>query len=77
MRFANLSVRRKLTLIIALAAGVALTLAGASLVLYDINAARQELRSDLQTHSDVIAANTAAALAFDDPAAAAVLERLP
>jgi signal transduction histidine kinase/CheY-like chemotaxis protein len=71
MRFANLSVRRKLTLIIALAAGVALTLAGASLVLYDINAARQELRSDLQTHSDVIAANTAAALAFDDPAAAA------
>ena len=72
MRIANLSVRRKLTMIIALAAGVALTLAGVGLVLYDFRTSKEELQHDLFTLADIISANSAAAVAFDDPSAAAV-----
>jgi signal transduction histidine kinase len=70
-RIADLPVRRKLLLIVMLASGGALLAANAGLFLADYFRFRRELVRDLESLAEVIAENCTAALAFDDPRAAA------
>jgi two-component system, sensor histidine kinase len=64
------SIRRQLTLTIALTSALALALAAAALVVYDIATYRQALTRDLEALADLIGNNSTAALAFGDNAAA-------
>jgi signal transduction histidine kinase/ActR/RegA family two-component response regulator len=67
----NVPIRKKLVLIIMLATGGALALASAGLIVSDLRRFRAEMAHDLSTLAEIVAANTTAALTFDDPAAAA------
>ena len=60
------SVARRLTLITVLASALALSLALASIAVSENIAFRQALRADVGTLADVMSANTAAAVLFDD-----------
>ncbi len=64
--FDDLSIRRKLTLIIMATASVALVLASAVFSLYDRYTFRQAKVHDLTTLADLIGANSTAALTFGD-----------
>src|SRR5712691_8641718 len=68
--FRNLSIRRKLTLIIMLTSSVALLLACAAFVSYDLYAFRQAKVHDLTTLADIIGSNSTAALSFNDASSA-------
>jgi signal transduction histidine kinase/CheY-like chemotaxis protein len=64
------SIRRKLTRTIAITSALALALAAAALVVYDIATYRQALTRDLEALADLVGGNSTAALAFGDSAAA-------
>jgi signal transduction histidine kinase/ActR/RegA family two-component response regulator len=70
MRFPQPSIRRKLTLTIVLTSALVLALAAAALVVYDAATYRQALTRDLETLADLVGANSTAAIAFGDAAAA-------
>jgi signal transduction histidine kinase len=65
--FRDLSIRRKLTVIIMATCSAALLLACAAFVLHDLLDFRRLLASDLSTLSRIIGANSAAAILFNDP----------
>ncbi len=65
------SIRRKLTWIVLLTTGVALLLACAAFLIYDLYTFKQSRLRDLETVADILGANSTAALAFNDPKAAA------
>ena len=64
------SIRRKLTVTIAITSALALALAAASLVVYDIATYRRALTHDLEALADLIGHNSTASLMFGDAAAA-------
>ncbi len=66
----NVSVRRKLKLIVMISAGTALALASAAFLTYDAIAAREAACDDLVVLSNVISQESQAAVAFEDAAAA-------
>jgi signal transduction histidine kinase len=66
----NVPIRQKLVLIIMLATGLALLIAGTVLIVFELLRFRADMVSDLNTLADVVAQNTTAALTFDDPKAA-------
>ena len=67
---ANLSIRKKLTLIMMLTSTVALVIAGAAFLGYEFRTYRAGMERDLTILADVIGANSTAALTFHDPDAA-------
>src|SRR5688500_14591027 len=67
----HLSVKGKLTAITMVAAGVALFLAGAAMVTYELVTYREEKVSRLSTQAEIVASNAASALLFADPESAA------
>jgi len=71
MKFRDLSFRRKQTLIMMLTSSVALLIACAAFVAYDVATFRRELAEDAIVLTDAIANNCAASIDFDDPKAAA------
>ncbi|MEP7340324.1 MAG: CHASE sensor domain-containing protein, partial [Acidobacteriota bacterium] len=68
--FRDISIKRKLTLIIMLISGITSLLACASFVSYDLVASRRAMVRDLQTLADMIELNSAAALTFNDQTSA-------
>jgi signal transduction histidine kinase/ActR/RegA family two-component response regulator len=70
MRRQHPSIRRQLTLTIALTSALALALAAAALVVYDLATYRQALTRDLEALADLVGNNSTAALAFGDGTAA-------
>lgn len=71
MRFLpDTPIKRKLTLIGLLASGAALLAAGTAFAIYDQIALRRSMVRDLTGTAQVIGFNSAAALAFNDPASA-------
>jgi CheY-like chemotaxis protein/HAMP domain-containing protein len=68
--FRDLPIRSKLRLLLAATSGVALVLAGASIVAYERASMRQALVAELSTLADVIGDNTTAALGLGDSRAA-------
>jgi signal transduction histidine kinase/ActR/RegA family two-component response regulator len=72
MNLRNLSIKRKLTLIAMLTSSIALVLSSASFLIYDLVSFRKLLSQDLTTQAQIIAYNSAAALAFRDESAAKV-----
>jgi signal transduction histidine kinase/DNA-binding response OmpR family regulator len=66
----NLSIRGMLTFITMTTSVVALVMASSAFLAYDLMEFRRTMRADLETQARVVAANTAAALAYHDSAAA-------
>jgi two-component system, sensor histidine kinase and response regulator len=66
----NLSIKRKLTLIVMLTSGVAVLLASAAFVAYDLRAYREAMRRDVMISAEILGANSSAALTFGDADAA-------
>jgi len=64
--FRDVSIKRKLTLTTLLTCTVTLLLAGATYVTYDLVTFRGDMERDLRTMGEIIGANSAAALTFDD-----------
>jgi PAS domain S-box-containing protein len=64
--FRDLSIKYKIALIVLVTSGTALMIAGASLVTFDVRSYKTALVSDLSVKADIIAANSTAALAFED-----------
>src|SRR4051812_34302033 len=64
----NISIRRKLTVITMLTTGLALLLACGSFVIYDLLTFREEMVKELTSMTDIIGANSTAALSFGDQA---------
>jgi diguanylate cyclase (GGDEF)-like protein len=69
-KFRNISIRRKLTLIIVAVSTVSLLLASIAFITTDRNNARETLGNNLHTMAEIIAANSSAALIFGDTIAA-------
>ena len=69
-RLRDLSIKRKLTLIITLTSALALTLACAGFVLQDVATFREDLVENTSALATIIGQNTVAALTFNDPVAA-------
>jgi len=75
--FRNLSIKRKLYLIIMLTVGAALGLASLVIISYDFVAFRDSMRSDLLILARIIGENSMAPLSFNDPKSAkAILDGL-
>src|SRR5690349_13880065 len=72
MNFGNLSITRKLTLLAMLTSTIAVLLSSAGFLIYDLVTFRHILSRDLMTDAEIVAYNSAAALAFNDEAAAKV-----
>jgi two-component system, sensor histidine kinase and response regulator len=72
-RFSDLSLRQKLTAVSMLTAGVAVLGAALSFVAYERVTVRREIRDSLVTQAEMIASNSAAAIAFDAPKSAEVV----
>jgi PAS domain S-box-containing protein len=73
----NLSIRRKLTLIITVTTCVAILLASGAFMVFDIFNFQRSSREDLQTLAQVLGYNSTAAISFNDPASGnEVLEAL-
>ena len=70
MRFRDLPITRKLVLITMLTSGVALLLAGAAFITYDLITFREMVSRDMLSLSSIIGFNSRAALTFNDPQAA-------
>jgi signal transduction histidine kinase/ActR/RegA family two-component response regulator len=68
--FARLSIRHKLVLMIMATSTVVLVLASVGYIASDYYESREDLRRELDSHASLIGANTTAAMAFRDPAAA-------
>ena len=69
-RLGNISIRWKLTLIILLTSSIALLLASAGFIAYELIGFRGAIVRELSTVAEVIGANSTAALAFSDRRAA-------
>jgi two-component system, sensor histidine kinase and response regulator len=67
LRLGNLSIRRKLNVIVMITTTAALLLAFAAFVIYDTVAARQKIVRDLSMMSEIVANNSTAGLTFRDP----------
>jgi signal transduction histidine kinase/CheY-like chemotaxis protein len=72
MNLRNLSIKRKLTLLAMLTSSIAVVLSSASFLIYDLVTFRDLLKTDLATEAEIVAYNSAAALAFSDEASASV-----
>jgi signal transduction histidine kinase/ActR/RegA family two-component response regulator len=72
MNLRNLSIKRKLTLLAMLTSGIAVVLSSASFLIYDLVTFRNLLSQDLMTEAEIVAYNSAAAMAFNDEASANV-----
>jgi signal transduction histidine kinase/CheY-like chemotaxis protein len=72
MSLRNLSIKRKLTLLAMLTSGIAVVLSSASFLIYDLVTFRNLLSQDLMTEAEIVAYNSAAAMAFNDEASANV-----
>ena len=68
--FRDLSIRRKLTLIVMITTCTAILLACGAFFAFDIHTLRQSRMHDLETLAEVLGSNSTAALTFNDPAAA-------
>lgn len=66
----DLPIRRKLVAILVVTSGVALVVASAALLALDALRYQEDLRESLETLAAVVGDNSAAALMFEDPAAA-------
>ncbi len=66
LRHPRKSVRGKLMLVVMLTAAIALSTAGAALLLTDLRESRQTWAADLATEADILALATAPALSFND-----------
>ncbi|MEK7408084.1 MAG: response regulator [Acidobacteriota bacterium] len=66
----NISIQRKLTLVIMLTSGIALLLAAAGFLAYELRDVRVSLVEETTTTAKMISANSTAALAFGDRGAA-------
>jgi PAS domain S-box-containing protein len=64
------SIRQKLITIVLATTFLALAIAGAILVVFDLKSYQESLESDLATQADIVGTASMAALAFDDPKAA-------
>jgi two-component system sensor histidine kinase/response regulator len=69
-RFSNMSIRAKLTMLVVLTSTIVLFLASGVFIASDIVKTRTAMVEDLTVLADVIGRNSAAALAFNDEAAA-------
>ena len=69
-RLSDLPLKRKLTLLIMLTTGIALLLACAGFITHDVIGLRRGLETDVGSLGDVVGKNVAAALVFEDAAAA-------
>jgi signal transduction histidine kinase/DNA-binding response OmpR family regulator/HPt (histidine-containing phosphotransfer) domain-containing protein len=69
--FQNASIRKKLVIISLSATGIAFTLAGLVLLVYDVVTFRDSLVNDTRVKAEMIATNLTAAVLFQDAAAAA------
>jgi len=67
-----MSIQRKLTLLAMLTSSIAVVVSSASFLIYDLLTFRQVLSQDLMTQAQIVAYNSAAAMAFKDEAAAKV-----
>jgi signal transduction histidine kinase/CheY-like chemotaxis protein len=77
MNLRNLSIKRKLTLVAMFTSSIAVVLSSASFLVYDLVSFRNLLRQDLMTQAEIVAYNSAAALAFsDEPSANVTLSAL-
>ena len=72
MNLRNLSIKRKLTVMAMLTSSIALVLSSASFLIYDLVSFRKLLSQDLTTQAQIIAYNSAAAMAFKDESSAEV-----
>ncbi len=72
MNLQNLSIKRKLTLMAMLTSSLALLLSSAGFLIYDLVSFRKLLSKDLTTQAEIVAYNSAAAMAFKDDASAKV-----
>ena len=72
MSLRNLSIQRKLTLLAMLTSSITLVLSSASFFIYDLVSFRDRISQDLATQAQVIAYNSAAAMAFKDESSARV-----
>jgi signal transduction histidine kinase len=66
-RLQNVPIRQKLILIIMLATGLALLLAGVVLIAFEFVRSRREMAEDLTSLAEIIAQNSTAVLSFNDP----------
>ncbi len=65
-KWRDISIKRKLTLIIMAASTVALLLAGTGFVAYELFTFREKMTRDLETLADIIGNRSTAALSFED-----------
>src|SRR5438552_11982391 len=72
MNLRDLSIKRKLTLMAMLTSSLALLLSSARFLIYDLVSFRKLLSKDLITQAEIVAYNSAAAMAFKDDSAAKV-----
>jgi signal transduction histidine kinase/ActR/RegA family two-component response regulator len=72
MTLRNLSIKRKLTLVAMLTSAIAVVLSSASFLIYDLVKFRHLLSQDLMTEAEIVAYNSAAAMAFNDETSANV-----
>jgi sensor histidine kinase regulating citrate/malate metabolism len=72
MNLRNLSIKRKLTLLTMFTSGIAVVLSSVCFLVYDLVTFRNLLSQDLMTEAEIVAYNSAAALAFNDEASANV-----
>ena len=72
MNLRDLSIKRKLTLMAMLTSSLALLLSSAGFLIYDLVSFRKLLSKDLMTQAEIVAYNSAAAMAFKDDASAKV-----
>ena len=70
LAFRNLSIRRKLTLIVMVTTCTAILLACGAFLAFDIHTLRQTRLRDLETLAEVLGSNSTAALTFNDPTTA-------
>ncbi len=72
MNLRDLSIKRKLTLMAMLTSSLALLLSSAGFLIYDLVSFRKLLSKDLTTQAEIVAYNSAAAMAFKDDSSAKV-----
>jgi PAS domain S-box-containing protein len=70
LSFRDLSIRRKLTLIVMITTCTAILLACGAFFAFDIHTLRQSRMHDLETLAEVLGSNSTAAVTFNDPGAA-------
>lgn len=66
----RLSIRQKLTVMLLAISGAMLGLASVAFVTWDFYRYRADMQTDIATQAQIVLENTAAAITFDDPAAA-------